>query len=199
MAWITIPNETIRSFTGLPLKTQKLNDSLEYVYKPIRCPGVDGERCGFSTTLLTEFAEHLQAEHPESPNLSAPATAEMVEQVTAWLILEMLLTLGRPDSQQRPNALRRVHRPNDALNSAETWRRAWNSRERPEIKLKKEQYEWLHQLLDRQLPLAAAAKTEGELPQTVGEFLYGLNGDNVRQALTTLPERRPDIDEGEKA
>ena len=90
----------------------------------------------------------------------------------------------------------RVQKPNDSHHAGEVWRAAWLARGRTEIRLKKEQYDWLLQLLDRKLPLdpdvrtAKEKKDQGDEVQTIASHLYGLSEDSVRQALTTLPDRR---------
>ena len=183
MAWISIPNDPVRSFTGLPLKTQKLNDNLEYVFKPIRCPS---EGCKYQTVLIREWREHMAETHDGEKDPQAQAEPEMVERNVAWLILELLLVYNRKDSSESPNPLRRIQRNADSYHTSELWRRCWNSRDRQEIKLKKEQYEWLHQFLDRKLPLSADAKEarerkeQGEEPQSVAMHLYGLSGESIR-------------------
>jgi len=193
MSWITVPNEIVTGFTGKPIRAQKLNDDLEYVFKPIKCPSAG---CEFSTTLLRDFQEHRVEEHGMDSEANVPIEPEMEDRNAAWLILETLLTFNRPDTSQRPNLLRRVQKGNDSHLSAEIWRRAWNNRNSKEVKLKKEQYDWLHQFLDRKIPLAATPnetrekKEQGEEPQTIAMYLFGLSEDTVRQGLTTLPERR---------
>ena len=193
MAWITIPNEVALGFTGKPIRSQKMNDNLDLIFKPIKCPSED---CEFSSTILTEWQDHRISEHSEEPDVDMRLEPELEDRSAAWIVMEILLAFNRQDNPQRPNILRRVQKGNDSHHSTELWRRAWNCRERPEIKVKKEQYDWLHQFLDRKVPLAADAKEvkerrdQGEEQQSVGSHLFGLSEDVVRQALTTLPDRR---------
>lgn len=202
MSWITIPNEPVISFTGKPLRSQKLNEDLEYLFKPIKCPS---SGCEFSTTTLKDFQDHRADEHADEKDPGVTLDPEMEDRKPAWLILEILLSFNRQDTPQRPNLLRRIQKGNDSHHSIELWRRAWNNRNSPEVKLKKDQYDWLHQFLDRKLPLssdpkeAKERKDQGEEPQTVGMYLFALSDDSVRQALTTLPDRRPvEVEEKEE-
>ena len=197
MSWITIPNDLVLGFNGKYIRSQKMNDNLDSIFKPIRCPS-----CKYSSTVLTEWQNHQREEHYEEPNTEVPIEPELMDCNASWVILEMLLTFNRQDSQQRPNILRRIQKPNDSRHTEELWRRAWNCRERPEIKVKKDQYDWLHQFLDRKVPLSGNVqelkekKEQGEEPQTVGMMLFGLSEASVKQALTTLPERRiKEVDE----
>lgn len=191
MSWIAIPNEIVHGFNGRPIRTQKMNDNLEFLFKPIRCPS-----CKYTSDIFTEWQDHQRSEHYEEPNSEVPIEPELKDCNAAWIILETLLTFNRQDSQQRPNILRRIQKPNDSRHTEELWRRAWNSRERTDIKVKKEQYVWLHEFLDRKVPLSGTTqevkekKDQGEEPQTVGMLLFSLSEDSVNQALTTLPERR---------
>lgn len=193
MSWITIPNEVVKSFSGKAIRSQVLNDDMEAVFKIAACP-VAG--CDAKITLVSEWQEHASEKHADTPEAQVNLQPKMRDQTVAWLILEMLLAFNRPDSPQRPNLLRRVQRGNDSLHSTELWRRAWNCRDRTEVKLKKEEYDWLHQFLDRKLPLAAdpkeakERKEQGEESQTIGTHLFSLSEDTVRQAFTTTPERR---------
>lgn len=194
MSWINIPNATVLAFTGKPLKSQKLNDDLDYVYKTIRCPA---EGCDYVTSLLREWRDHVADEHPKQEDLRVNLEPEMEDRTVAWLILEILLAFSRPSSQEQPNLLRHIQRANDGMHVNELWRRAWNCRDRAEVKLKKDQYDWLQQFLGRMVPLAAdaqvakAKREQGVEQQTVAMHLFGVSEDAVRQALTTLPDRRP--------
>ena len=187
MAWVTVPNEIVRTFTGQPLKLPRLDEDFEAVCHPIRCQG-----CDYKTTNMREMQEHI-GEHSEP--LSISASVEMEEANVAKAVMYLLLRLGNPARDNPFNALRRN---NDSMHSAEVWRQAYLSikQGRRELRLKQAQYDWLHQLLDRKLPLSKEARERGEEQQTVGMEVFGWSESVVREALTTLPERRPVEDDG---
>ena len=194
MAHISIPNEIVKAFTGRPMRVQAMNDDLELLFKPILCPA---EGCEKSVTTMQAFSDHVNGEHPkQAAKLEAPASKEMVDQKVSRLIMDMLSAFNR-DTPNNP--LRRFQKPRDSEHASELWRRASNCDARKEVKVKDEQYQWLQQFLDRKVPQvplsldpkeAQLRRENGEEPQTVASYLYGLNEDNVRQALTTLPDRR---------
>lgn len=193
MAWITLPNEVVLSFTGKPLRSQKMNQDLEPLFKEMRCPG-----CSERFTVFERWREHSNGSHPDEADLQMTGAPEMEDRAASRVILDILMAFQRPE----PNPLRRLQKANDAYHATEVWRRAWLAWTRQDkvIRLHKPQYEWLQQLLDRKLPWqnpqeAKQRREEGEEQQTVGSHLFALSEDLVRQALTTLPDRRRPVEE----
>ena len=194
MANIAIPNQVVKTFTGRPMKIQKQTVDLEPIFKPIGCPGAD---CDEKFITVSSWREHLLDTHKDvAPGLTVSTEAEMEDRTAPRLILDIIVALNRGTIDGSPNPLRAIQKTNDSFHATELWRRAWNAKEAPEIHVKKEQYDWLHQLLDRKLPLAADPKEarerrdNGEEQMTVAIYLFALSEDSVRQALTTLPDRR---------
>ena len=188
--WITIPNEAIKDFRGQPIKSEKTDENLETVYKPIYCPGIG---CEFETTNLSAIQDHITDEHDEETGKREislrPVTAALD---TAHLIMNLITRLS---TSARENPLSAIRKSNDGFHASETWRRVWLGRDSGELRLKKEQYDWLHQAFDRKMPLTKEQKDAKEdgadvENETVGSFLYSFSKDAVKQALTTLPERR---------
>ena len=186
MTWITIPNELVSAFTGKPIKTEKLNTDLEVVYKPIKCVA---EGCSETFTSLPTCAQHLADVHDLPGSTPVEARSELEDATTARLIMGLLLSFNREDAG---NLLRPIRKTNDSYHATEVWRRVYPALagDPSEFKLKKEQYDWLHQLLDRKLPASKEAREAGVEQQSVLMYIFGLSEDNVRQAFTTLPDRR---------
>ena len=186
MSWITISNEVVKDFRGKPIQSTRLDDNMETVYKTIRCSGKD---CDFTATNIKVIQDHLDDKHEdEVDDLKIKFRPETTELTASYLILNILLAFN---NAARDNPLLAIRKANDGFHAGEAWRRAWNAKGKAgqDIKLKKEQYDWLHQLLERKLPRPKEKEDAGEA-QTVLMHLYGLNEDKVKQALTTLPDRR---------
>lgn len=187
MAWISLPNVIVMNFTGKPLRSPKLDSDLEIVYRKKRCHGPD---CAFESTSRVTLQEHIMDTHDaKTQETEFTLLPQMVDMTVAHVILALLM---RFNNQGRDNPLSAIHKTNDGMHAAECWRRAYTAMmdERPEIKLKQLQYEFLRTLLDRRVPLTKEAKDRAEESQDVAMYLYGLADDNVRQAFTVLAERR---------
>lgn len=186
MSWISVPNEVVRTFTGTPMKAQALDKDLEAIFKPMPCPSKGCEQIFIN---VSAFGEHIMGEHGLPASTTVEGQPLLEEATTARLIMGLLLLFNR---EGRDNPLALIRKSNDSFHAGETWRRAYLAltRKETEIRLKKDQYDWLHQLLDRKFPLSKEVKDMGAEQQTVGMALYGLSEDSVRQAYTTLPERR---------
>lgn len=199
MAWVNIPNEVVMNFTGRPLRVNKLDANLEPVYNTIACPNHGCDYPG--TQSVTEMQEHLAGEHAQTPQeANLVATLELIDATCAHVILTLLM---RFNNQSRDNPLVGIRKTNDGMHATECWRRSYLvlMDSRPTIRLKQDQYEWLRLLLARKLPLGKEARERGEEAQDVGMHVFGLADDNVRQALTSLPDRRlpeaPDLVEAQ--
>lgn len=197
MAWKQIPNEIVRGFAGRPLKHQRLDGDGEGLYEPFRCVSDDCE----SETLFTSIPalrEHWSGAHEGQPlrlGLSLPRTDDSLVSDVIYGLIRAL------NDNAEGNPLKAIRRSNDGMHATETWRRVAIAVEKGgDIRLKDAQYDWLHQLLDRKLPLAKAAKDTGEEQQTVGTWRWGVDEYNVRQAFKILSERAPvEKDEEEAA
>ena len=195
MGWVNIPNEVVLKFTGQPLQNNKTNADLEVLYKPFSCPAAG---CDEKLVTVESFREHLADEHDlDQSNIEVSIRPEMENTTVANLITHLLLQFN---DERKDNPFAFIRKTNDGYHSTEVWRRVQIalSRNDPVIRLKQDQYDWIHTLLDRKLPLTKDAKERGEEVQTAIMYLYGLTEDNVRQALKTLPERRipePDYSE----
>ena len=191
MSWITIPNTTVENFTGKPLKAQKMDNDLENLYKPFGCPAAG---CEEKFVTLPVYKEHLVSEHSMDPEKEKVGfEADLEDATVSRLLLGLMLSFNSPQSS---NPCLKVRRSNDSLHVTEVWRRAYlaYSRSDAEVKLRKVQYDWLGQLLDRKLPLTKEEKELGNEVQTVGMMIYNMAESNVRRAFTTLPERTPASD-----
>lgn len=177
MSWVSIPNENIRDFRGKVIISSKVDDNLDVIYKSIHCPSCDN-----IYTSLKDFRDHITDKHYLSDIEGINIEPETVDLKTSYLIINILTSLN---SNVKDNPLSSIRKSNDAMYASEVWRRAWNCRDREEIKLKKDQYEWLIQLMDRKL---TKGKDEDEA-QTVGMFMYSLSEYSILQHLTTLPDR----------
>src|SRR3990167_2786566 len=96
MAWITVPNEKVTSFTGRPIKTEKLDTDLEIVYKPIKCVDVD---CTETFTSLSKCAEHLAEIHDLPNTTQVAAEPELEEATTARLVIGLLLAFNNSNNK----------------------------------------------------------------------------------------------------
>lgn len=112
-----------------------------------------------------------------------------------WLVLEhLILTMNGNE------LLRRVQKPNDGFNAATLWARVKASRDHGNgyIRVKEEQYKWLHSLLARSVPVTKEAQEQGSEKRSVQSHLFGLDDYSVKQALLSLDERKldePDLDD----
>jgi len=194
MSWIKIPNEIIKDFRGVPVKTTKLDKDSEVVYKPIRCP-----ECAFKDTNFQKVQDHAADKHEEIDpgDMLFNLRPVLVDMNTAR---QISVILARLNDRAKDNPLIAIRKTNDSLHATEVWRRIYTlvdseslSSSEEEILLKKEQYDWLHQLLDRKLPRKKDKDIEGDITQqTVQMHLFGLSEDGIRQSLTTVPDRRPE-------
>ncbi len=190
MSWISLPNEPIIDFRGRPVQAAKLDDNLETIYHPIRCPGED---CDEQFTNLQAFQDHVFAHDEDLSGASTQAREVRVDLDTAHLIFQVLSVLrnAAPDSP-----LAKVRKANDSMHAERTWARAWAARdEKAPVALHTTQYEWLHCLLDRTLPLSKDDKANGAEVQTLAQVLFGLSWYQYRQALTIVSEREKDEEE----
>ena len=200
--WINIPNEIVKGFTGKPIRSQKYDADLEAMFKPIKCPA---NACAFSASIIKDFNAHITSEHDLNPaKIEVMLDPEMEDSTTAKLIMFILIRLMQT-GQENPLVL--IHKTSDSLHSGEVWRRVGPLMDKPAggvLRLKDKQYEWLRQLLDRQVPWSRVDKERlgdqaSEYRQTVAMHIFGLSEDHVKQAVLSLPERRVvevDPDEG---
>ena len=77
MSWIGVPNEVVLGFTGKPLRSQEMDNDLEYVFKPIKCPS-----CDFSNTNLQRWQDHRNEEHPLDEDTTVPLEPVLVAGLT---------------------------------------------------------------------------------------------------------------------
>ncbi len=190
MSWVTLPNEPIIDFRGRPVQAAKLDDNLETVYRPIRCPGED---CDERFTNLQTFQDHVFAHDEDLSRADSSAREVRIDLDTAHLIFQVLSVLRNAPPE---SPLSKIRKANDSMHAARTWRRAWVARdEKAPIALHTTHYEWLHRLLDRTLPLSKDDKANGVETQTLAQFLFGLSWYQYRQALTIVSEREADEEE----
>lgn len=213
MVWIKIPNEVVSDVTGRPIKRQVMDNNLEPVFLPIVCTsevpneGEVAELCDFTSTNLTTFNEHILEVHGLT-QMATMVKADIEDATVARLLLDVVGALRQQSTPARPNLLEMVRKSNDSFQAGEVWRRAWNARvqQAGEVHLKKDQYDWLHGVLLRSVPLAASPdqvkvlREQGMLPGTVLDHIFGLDGDSVQQAFMEMadPHRRkeePDPEE----
>ncbi len=190
MAWQTIPNNTIISFTGKPIRLPLRDEDFEVVYKAYHCPG----GCDLTFTSLSIMRDHIADEHPDFP---ADKVLNMIPQdqdaTPSLVVLELLLTFNVQSQGQ--GVFAPVRKTNDAQQLTIVWQRAWLSHTRHEVlRLKDEQYKWLKALLERKVPLTKAERenmSADEKPEarTVADVMYGMTAYNVQQALLVMAER----------
>ncbi len=184
MSWISLPNTPITDFRGRVLQTGKLDDNLEIVLKPLRCPG-DG--CDERFTSAQAFQDHVFAHDDDLTTVHIPAREERVDLDTAHLIFQILSVLrnAAPDSP-----IAKIRKPNDSMHAGRTWDRAWEARSSGgSVELNTKQYEWLQQLLGRRLPLSKEDKADNVEAETFAQYLFGLSWHTQTQALTIVSER----------
>lgn len=181
----SIPVETSRDFRGKPVKTQKLDNDMEKVFKKVSCPE-DG--CDYTSTSLEDFQAHLEShDDPDIQAANINLIPELIDSDTRYIILDVLqrLSISNP---QHPVVLGKVRRAADSLHSAKVWAAVWKAIENDakEIVLDKRQYEWLHKLLERKLSEKGVKEDER---QTMAEQVFGLSWYSAVQLLLTVDER----------
>lgn len=191
MAWKEIPNEIVRGWDGKPRKHQRVTDDGEYVFEEFACNYDDCEEK--FTTAGVDYRNHAKDAH-EGKMARVNLAKVMDDTKVSDLIYGLLLGIG---DQDPASIFRPIRRPNDGGRATETWRRTRIAVDSGKpIRLRPEEYEWLHLLLDRKLPFPKEQKDAGGEQQTIGTLLYGLDLFNVQQALTIVSERRvPEKDE----
>lgn len=184
MSWISLPNDPIKDFRGRVIKTSKLDDDLEVVLKPLRCPGED---CDKRFTNLQAFQDHVFAHEEDLASIEISAREERVDLDTAHLIFQVLSVLRAVTSN---SPLAKIRKVNDSMHSQRVWSSAWKARDSGDaVQLHVKQYEWLQQLLNRRLPLSKEDKSDNVEVQTFAQFIFGLSWYTQTQALTIVSDR----------
>ena len=183
-----IPVEVIKDFRGKTIKTAKLDDNLEIEYKPIECPDAE---CSFVTTSLDDIRVHLEVHPEELAKSEVNLTPVLVDTSNPHYLLVLLKSLN-----QEEGPLVKLRKSNDSFNSSEVWKAVWKAfqGEATDIRLHKDQYKWLHSLLDRKVPGSAE---KGEDLQTVAMVIFGLSWYQAVQTLL-IPSEREDSGEEEE-
>lgn len=184
MQWITLPNVPVRDFRDRMVQTAALDDDLEIIYRPIRCPG---ESCAERFTNLSAFQDHVYDHAEDLSAQNMPVREARVDLDVAHLIFQVLGIL-RNASQDHPIA--KIRKANDSMHAERTWQRAWVARDdNGPVRLHAKQYEWLQQLFARKIPLSKEDKADNVEVQTFAQFLFGLSWHRYTQALTIESER----------
>lgn len=185
MSWITLPNDPVTDVRGRVIQTAQLDDNLEVVFRPLRCPGAD---CDKKFTNLQAFQDHVFDHDEDLTGASAPAREARVDLDVAHLIFQVLGVL-RAAAADSP--LAKIRKANDSMHAERTWARAWVAREDDAaVQLNLKQYEWLQQLLARRLPLSKEDKADNVEAQTFAQYIFGLSWFTQTQALTIVSDRK---------
>lgn len=184
MSWIQLPIEHVKTNQGTPLRVPKLDGDLATVYKPMRCPA-----CDFSSTSREGFGAHV-SEHDDSEALTFQTPQpEIVEATTVSVLMILLMRLGNVG---RDDPIGKVLKQNDSYQSGKLWDAVWRAFHHEgatHIKIHHKQYEWVHSVLERKLPLSKEQKDDGVEADTVATHVFNLSWHQVVQALTMESDR----------
>lgn len=195
MTWTELPIAPIKTFNDFPLKSNVRDNDGELVLKRFKCHG-----CAEIFTCLSNYRDHLRDEHIEEEDNypMPPIEAETVDATTTELLIDILLSF-QGSVRQKEHEFYYIQKTNDGHHAQETHRRIKIAIDRGDsvVKLKKEQYDWLHGLLSRKLPILRkkdetvdTSDSEKPISKTVAMFFWGLSEDTVLQQLKPLGERR---------
>ena len=121
----------------------------------------------------------------KDPNVDEAKRVPTLEQAKPQSIIrEILLSINGLE------ALRRIQKPNDGFRAHRLWNQLERAKESEYIRLRSEEYEWLHSLLSRKVPVNKEAKDAGVEDRTVASQLYGINEWMVCNALKSIDERQ---------
>lgn len=127
-------------------------------------------------------------ENPDEKD-EAKKKLKMMEAKTSDVVREILLLMNAAD------VLKGIQAATDSFEAHVVWNRVNREHTNGVIKLRDKEYKWLHEYLDRKVPLRKEAKDSGFSERTVANHLYALNEWRVRYHLKSLEARKKDDEE----
>jgi hypothetical protein len=163
----------ILDFKGKNIKTVKLDEDFEPVLNSINCPVPE---CNFTAIKLIAIREHILTEHDANAlNLPFNYSTELTDLTSTYAIIELLIFLSKDGKSLK------ILRNNDSYMLSKVWAVAWKAFKNAaeSISMPQDQYEWLHSLLNRPIPVD---KPEEE-SISVATHLFGIVSSQVIEAL----------------